>query len=242
MNETIEGKNPVAEALKAKREINKIVIADASYDQAIHSILSMAKESKIPVQRVKRIALNRLATTKHHQGVVAFVAAKEYATIEDIIKRQSRSGQPLIIMVDGIEDPHNLGAIIRTAEAVGAQGVVIPRRRNVGLTEVVSKSSAGAIEHLPVARVTNLVMTIGELKQSGFWVLGCDAKGEKSIYAADLTLPLVLVVGGEGKGLSRLVKQSCDLLVRLPMLGKIDSLNASVAASVCLYEILRQRS
>ncbi len=239
-DETIEGKNPVLEALRAGREINKIFIADTARDKAIMQIKQLAKENKIPVQMTAKEKIEELADTKKHQGVIAMASAKQYVELEEIMARET--GQlPLIVMVDGLEDPHNLGAIIRTCEAVGVQGVVIPNRRNVGLTFIVSKVSAGAIEHIPVARVVNLVQTMVTLKENGYWIVGCEASADETIYEADFDMPIVLVIGGEGKGIGRLVREHCDFLVKLPMLGKVNSLNASVAASVCLYEILRKR-
>ncbi len=242
MSETIEGKNSVLEALKAGREVNKVFLGESvNRDRVLNEIINIAKKNKIPVQNVGKSKINDLAETNSHQGIIAMVAAKEYVSIEEIVQKKPLSESPIILMVDGIEDPHNLGAIIRTCDAVGVAGVVIPNRRNVGLTGVVSKASAGAVEYVPVARVTNLSQTIDSLKKMGFWVVGCEAKGEKAIYEVDLKMPLVLVVGGEGKGISRLVQEKCDFLVKLPMVGNISSLNASVAASVCLYEALKQR-
>ena len=242
MNETIAGKNPVLEALKAGREINKIFLGEnVTKDRVFQEIINIAKVNKIPVQNVAKTKIDDLTETTKHQGIVAIVAIKEYASLEEIVQKKPLSETPIILMVDGIEDPYNLGAIIRTCDAVGAVGVIIPNRRNVGLTGIVSKASAGAVEYVPVARVTNLAQTIGELKEIGFWVVGCEASGDKTIYEIDLKMPLVLVVGGEGKGISRLVQEKCDFLVSLPMVGNISSLNASVAASICLYEALKQR-
>lgn len=242
MNETIEGKNSVLEALKAGREVNKIFIGEnVTRDRVLNEIISIAKRNKTPVQNVGKSKINDLAETNNHQGIIAMVAAKEYVTLEEIALKKPLSELPIVLMVDGIEDPHNLGAIIRTCDAVGVVGVVIPNRRNVGLTGIVSKASAGAVEYVPVTRVTNLSQTIETLKEMGFWVVGCEARGEKNIYEVDLKMPLVLVIGGEGKGISRLVQEKCDFLVKLPMIGRISSLNASVAASVCLYEALKQR-
>ncbi|MEW6624978.1 MAG: 23S rRNA (guanosine(2251)-2'-O)-methyltransferase RlmB [Bacillota bacterium] len=241
--ESIEGKNAVLEALRASRQINKIFMADTLVgDKTIGEIISLAKAGKIPVQRVDKTKINNTAVSKHHQGIIAMAAAKEYVDLEDILENVSMADMPILVMVDGLEDPHNLGAIIRTCDAVGAAGVIIPNRRNVGLTYIVSKVSAGAIEHIPVARVSNLTQTIVTLKDKGFWVIGCEASGDKFIYEADLRIPLVLVIGGEGKGIGRLVKDNCDILVKLPMMGRINSLNASAAAAVCLYEALRQRN
>ena len=242
MTEAIAGKNPVLEALRAGREINKIFLGEnLTRDRAFKEIIDIAKVNKIPVQNVTKTKLDDLSETNKHQGIVAMVAIKEYVSLEEVAQRKPLSELPIILMVDGIEDPHNLGAIIRTCDAVGAAGVVIPNRRNVGLTGIVSKASAGAIEYVPVARVGNLVQTIDALKEMGFWVVGCEAAGQKTIYEIDLKMPLVLVVGGEGKGISRLVQEKCDFLVNLPMVGNISSLNASVAASICLYEALKQR-
>ena len=242
MSEAISGKNSVLEALKAGREINKIFLGEnVSRDRVFREIIDMAKVNKIPVQNVAKAKLDDLSETNKHQGIIAMVAVKEYVSLEEIVQRKPLSEMPVIVMLDGIEDPYNLGAIIRTCDAAGAVGVIIPNRRNVGLTGIVSKASAGAIEYVPVARVTNLAQTIDTLKEMGFWVVGCEAVEKKTIYEIDLKMPLVLVVGGEGKGISRLVREKCDFLAGLPMVGNISSLNASVAASICLYEALKQR-
>jgi 23S rRNA (guanosine2251-2'-O)-methyltransferase len=241
VKETIEGKNSVIEALKANRNINKIFISETSRDRQILEIMELAKKNKIPVQKVNKTKLNNITRTRKHQGIIAMAAAKDYVSLDKIIERKPLTKNPVLVMLDGIEDPHNLGAIIRTCDATDVQGVIIPSRRNVGLTGIVSKTSAGAVEHVPVARVTNLSQTIEELKEKGFWIVGCEATAENYLYNVDLVIPLVLVIGSEGKGISRLVAEKCDMLVKIPMMGEISSLNASVAASICLYEALKQR-
>lgn len=236
------GKNAVLEALKAKRHINKIILASGMNLSGLTELLSLAKEQKVPVQKASKAKLDELAHSKKHQGVVAMVPPKEYTDYYQLVEDSlSESKEPLLIVLDEIEDPHNLGAVIRTAEAAGAQGVIIPKRRAVPLTKTVAKASAGALEYMPVARVNNLVQTIKDLKQRGFWIAGTDASGEQMHSEANLTGPLVIVIGSEGKGMGQLVKEHCDYVVKLPMYGKINSLNASVAAAVMIYEVLRQR-
>lgn len=206
------------------------------------TVLAKAREKGIPVQQVDRERLEWLAGPGH-QGVVAYAAAKEYVELEDLLERAKASGEaPLIIVADSLEDPHNLGSILRTADAAGAHGVVIAKHRTVGLTSTVAKTSAGAVEYVPVARVSNLVQALGQLKEAGLWVVGADQGAEQEFTGARLTGPLAVVIGGEGAGLSRLVKERCDFLVRLPMHGRVNSLNAGVATAVLLYEVLRQRA
>lgn len=236
------GRNPVLEALKAEHPISRILIAKGARSGTLTALTATARERGIPVQFVERERLAWLAGPGN-QGVVAYAAAKEYAELEDLLARAKASGEtPLIVAVDSLEDPHNLGSILRTADAVGAHGVVIPKHRNVGLTSTVAKTSAGAIEYVPVARVSNLVQALTELKGAGLWVVGADQSAAEEFTAANLKGPLAVVVGGEGQGLSRLVRERCDFLVRLPMKGKVNSLNAGVAAAVLLYEIMRQRA
>lgn len=242
MEEIIYGKNPILEALRGDRELNKIWIAEGSKPQAVQAIYDEAKLRGIIVTQVPRTKLDQIADTKNHQGVVAFVAAYEYVQYEDLLTRAGKDGKvPFLLMLDGIEDPHNLGSILRTADATGVDGVIIPKRRATGLTQVVAKSSAGAIEHVPVARVTNLATTIDDLKEKGYWVFGTDATAKLDYRRADYKIPTVLVIGSEGKGISRLIRDKCDFLIHLPMVGKVTSLNASVAASLMMYEVLRQR-
>lgn len=238
----LAGRNPVFEALRAGHPITRLLVAKGARSGALVALLAAAREKGIPVQQVDRERLEWLAGPGH-QGVVAYAAAKEYAELDDLLVRARERGEdPLVVLVDSLEDPHNLGSILRTADAVGAHGVVIPKHRNVGLTTTVAKTSAGAIEHVPVARVSNLVQALAELKAAGLWVVGADQSAELEFTKARLRGPLAMVIGGEGAGLSRLVRERCDFLVRLPMRGRVNSLNAGVAAAVLLYEIVRQRA
>jgi 23S rRNA (guanosine2251-2'-O)-methyltransferase len=243
MEEIIYGKNPVLEALRSGRELNKIWIAEGSKPQAVQAIYDEAKKKGVIINQVPRSKIDQATGTKNHQGVMAFIAAYSYVELEDLLERASRSGKPpVLVMLDGLEDPHNLGSILRSADASGVDGVIIPKRRAVGLTNVVAKSSAGAIEYVPVCRVNNLGQVIDLLKQKGYWVIGADASANTDYRAADYTSPVVLVTGSEGKGISRLIREKCDILVKLPMLGHVTSLNAGVATALLMYEVLRQRS
>ncbi|MCD5413397.1 MAG: 23S rRNA (guanosine(2251)-2'-O)-methyltransferase RlmB [Clostridiales bacterium] len=243
MDDRIFGRNPVLEALKAGREVDKIMVSKDSKDGSIKKIIALAKEKKIVVQYVEKAKIKEISNSEAHQGVVALIAAYEYSTIEEILEKAAlKNKTPFILVLDEINDPHNLGSIIRTAEAVGADGVIIGKRRSVGLTAVVAKTSAGALEYMPVAKVTNISQAIDTLKKAGLWVAGADLGGEKNHYESDLKGSIALVIGNEGKGISRLVKEKCDFLVKLPMDGQIASLNASVAAAVFMYEIYRQRN
>ena len=238
----LEGRNALTEALRSGRTIDKVFIAAGETDRALQRLAAEAKEAGAVVVPVDRRKLDMMSTTRAHQGVIALAAAREYFTVDDILQEAADRGEnALIILCDELTDPHNLGAIIRTAECAGAHGVIIPKRRSVGLTAVVAKASAGAVEHMKVARVTNLNATIEELKQKGIWVFGTAAEGSIPMYEADLTGPTAIVVGSEGEGMSRLVQKNCDVTVNIPMKGKITSLNASVAASILLYEAVRQR-
>ncbi len=240
--EIIEGRNPVIEALKAEREIEKLLISKGNKEGSIKKIIAMAKDMGVPVQYVDKNKINQISTSNAHQGVIAYVAAYKYYDVEDILKIAREKGEsPFLIILDEIKDPHNLGSVLRTANAVGVHGVIIPKRRAVGLTATVAKTSAGAIEYVPVAKVTNLARTIDELKQEGIWFIGADMEGNDVHYNCDLKGSIGIVIGSEGKGISRLIKEKCDFLVRLPMKGEVSSLNASVAASVLMYEALRQR-
>ncbi|NLC77610.1 MAG: 23S rRNA (guanosine(2251)-2'-O)-methyltransferase RlmB [Clostridia bacterium] len=240
MSELLYGRNPVLEALKTKRPINKLLVTEP--EGSLKTIVRMAHEAGIPVQKAGRKSLDQLTGGARHQGVVAYVAAKEYVTVEELLLEAGRKKeQPLLVALDHLEDPHNLGAILRVVDAAGAHGVIITKARSVSLSGTVAKTSAGAVETVPVARVANLTQALVQLKENGLWVIGLDGGGQEMIYAVDWKLPTVLVVGAEGKGLSRLVKETCDLTVRIPMAGQINSLNASVAASVALYEAVRQR-
>ncbi|MFZ7104391.1 MAG: 23S rRNA (guanosine(2251)-2'-O)-methyltransferase RlmB [Peptococcaceae bacterium] len=238
----IFGRNPVLELLKSEKSINKIFIAEGAAKGSIQEIVSLAKEKRIPFQLVDKRKLDQMFPRQNHQGIVALAAAAEYVDWRDILEiAKQKSEDPLIIMLDEIEDPHNLGAIVRTADAAGAHGIIIPKRRAVPLTEGVAKASAGAVEYLPVARVANLAQIIDQLKKEGCWIVGTALEGNL-IYDQDLQGPLVIVIGSEGKGLGKLIEEKCDFLVNIPMKGKINSLNASVAAGVVLYEVVRQRN
>lgn len=238
----IEGRNAVTEALRSGRAINKVYLADGDTDKSLGRLAAMAKDAGAVVVRIDRRKLNDMSPTGAHQGIIAAVAAHEYASLEDILAlAESRGEAPLIVLCDELSDPHNLGAIIRTAECAGAHGVLIPKRRSVGLTAVVGKASAGALEYMPVARVSNITAAIRELKQRGVWVYGTAADGDADLYHADLKGPSAIVIGNEGAGMSRLVAESCDLKVRIPMKGRISSLNASASAAILLYEAVRQR-
>jgi 23S rRNA (guanosine2251-2'-O)-methyltransferase len=241
-NEQIEGRHPVLEALKAGREINKILLLENSHGSTVMEIISKARAQGILIQSVPKAKLDAIAQGRNHQGVIAYLAAKEYVDLEVIVEAANNSPRPgLILVLDEIEDPHNLGSILRSADAVGAHGVVIPKRRAVPLTATVAKASAGAIEHIPVARVNNISQTIEALKKIGYWVVGTDVNGEQLYHQVDMTGPTVIVIGNEGKGLGEVIKKRCDHLVRLPMVGQVQSLNAGVAAGILLYEVLRQR-
>ncbi|MBQ3356658.1 MAG: 23S rRNA (guanosine(2251)-2'-O)-methyltransferase RlmB [Oscillospiraceae bacterium] len=238
----IEGRNAVTEALKSGRAINKVFLADGDTDKALGRLAAMAKDAGAVVVRMDRRKLNEMSPTGAHQGIIASVAAHEYASVDDILAlAQARSEAPLIVICDELSDPHNLGAILRTAECAGAHGVIIPKRRSVGLTAVVGKASAGAIEYMPVARVSNIAAAIRDLKQRGVWIFGTAADADTSLYRADLKGPAAIVIGNEGVGMSRIVAESCDFKVSIPMKGKISSLNASAAAAILLYEAVRQR-
>ncbi len=237
----IEGRNAVLEAFRSKKTIDKLFILDGCQDGPVKSIIREAKKQDTLIQFVAKERLNQLTETGKHQGVIACAAAYVYAEVEDMLKlAKDRGEDPFLILLDNIEDPHNLGAIIRTANLAGAHGVIIPRRRAVGLTATVAKASAGAIYYTPVAKVTNLTRTMEELKKQGLWFVCADMGGEQ-MYRLNLTGPIGLVIGSEGEGVSRLVKENCDLTASIPMKGDIDSLNASVAAGVLAYEIVRQR-
>ena len=239
----LEGRNPIMEALKANRTINKIFVAKGEREGSIRQIIAIAREKKIIITEVDHNVLESMSSTKSHQGIIAFVAVKEYVEVDDILKIAEDKGQPpFIIILDEIADPHNFGAILRTANAVGAHGVIIPKRRAIGLTSAVSKASAGAIEYVPVARVTNIAQTIEYLKKNNVWVVGTDSTGEKAFYNSDLKGSIALVVGSEGEGMGKLIREKCDFVVNIPMQGEISSLNASVAAAIVMYEILKQRN
>ena len=238
---TIEGRNAVLEAFRAGKTIDKLYVLDGCQDGPVLSIKREAKKHDTLLKYVTKERLDQLSETGKHQGVIAVAAAYEYASVEDILKKAEAKGEPpFIFLLDNIEDPHNLGAIIRTANLAGAHGVIIPKNRAVGLTAVVARTSAGALNYTPVARVTNLVKTIEDLKKEGLWFVCADMDGEL-MYRQNLTGPIGLVIGSEGEGVGRLVKEKCDFTASIPMKGDIDSLNASVAAGVLAYEIVRQR-
>ncbi len=238
---TIEGRNPVLEAFRSGKTIDKLFVLDGCQDGPVRSIIREAKKYDTIVQYVAKERLDNMSESGKHQGVIAYAAAYEYAEIEDMFKSAKEKGEsPFIIILDGIEDPHNLGAIIRTANLAGAHGVIIPKRRAVGLTAVVAKTSAGALNYTPVAKVTNLSTTIEELKKRGMWFVCADMDGE-IMYELNMTGAIGMVIGNEGEGVSRLVKEKCDMIASIPMKGDIDSLNASVAAGVLAFEIVRQR-
>lgn len=238
---TIEGRNAVLEAFRSGKTIDKLFVLSGCQDGAVNSIVREAKKTDTIVNFVDKERLDRLSKTGHHQGVIAQAAAYEYAEVEDILEAARSKGEdPFIFILDEIEDPHNLGAIIRTANLAGAHGVIIPKRRAVGLTATVAKTSAGAVNYTPVAKVTNISKTIEELKKEGLWFVCADMSGDV-MYNCNMTGPIGLVIGNEGSGVSRLVKEKCDFTASIPMKGDIDSLNASVAAGVLAYEIVRQR-
>jgi 23S rRNA (guanosine2251-2'-O)-methyltransferase len=244
MSDTIEGRQPVLEALRSGRAMNRILLArDSERHGAIAEILALARQRGIPFEYVDRKILERNASTAVHQGVLAYAAAKEYVSLEDLLSISRAKGeQPLYCILDGLEDPHNLGAILRTADAAGMHGLIIRNRREVGLTPVVAKASAGAIEYVPVARVANISQAIEALKKNGVWVVGVEASSGMTFNRVDFKLPTAIVIGGEGTGISELVRKKCDVLVSIPMGGRISSLNASVAAALVMYEAFRQRT
>lgn len=237
----IEGRNAVIEAFRSGRAVDKVFVLNGCQDGPIRTIVREAKKHDTVINFVEKERLDKMSDTGKHQGVIAFAASYEYAEVEDILAKAREKGEPpFILLLDGIEDPHNLGAIIRTANLAGAHGVIIPKRRAVGLTATVAKASAGAINYTPVAKVTNLGQTIDELKEEGLWFV-CADMGGTSMYDLDLKGPIGVVIGNEGEGVSRLVREKCDFIVSIPMKGDIDSLNASVAAGVLAFEIVRQR-
>lgn len=238
----IEGRNPIIEALKNNRPIEKIMVNKASKEGSIKKILAMAKENKVIIQEVDRHKLDEMSESHAHQGVIAITSDYRYYDLDEILDIPKEKGEdPFFIILDGITDPHNLGSIIRTADAVGAHAVIIPKRRSVQITPIVAKASAGAVEYLPVCKVTNIVNTIKTLKENGLWIAAVDMDGQ-TFYQQNLGGPLGLVVGSEGEGISRLVKLNCDFTVSMPMSGNVTSLNASVAGGILLYEVYRQRN
>ena len=238
----LEGRNAITEALKAGRTIDKVFVAAGDTDRGLQRLAAQAKEAGAVVVPVDRRKLDQMSTTRSHQGIIALAAAHDYCTIDDLLEEAASRGEaPLLVICDELSDPHNLGAIMRSAECAGAHGVIIPKRRSVGLTATVAKASAGAVEYMKVARVTNINNAINELKEKGVWIFGTAAEGSIPMYKADLTGPAAIVIGNEGDGMSQLVRKNCDVMVHIPMKGKISSLNASAAASILLYEAVRQR-
>jgi len=238
----IEGRNEVIEALRAGRAIDKIYIAKGETDATLGHIASRAREKGIVVVDADRRKLDFMSVTHSHQGVIALAAVREYSTISDILKiAEDRGEKPLVIICDEISDPHNLGAIIRTAECAGAHGIIVPKRRSAGVTPIIAKTSAGAVEHVAVARVPNITAAIKELQKAGVWVFGTAADGDTRLWDADLKSAAAIVIGSEGEGMGRLVAESCDFRISIPMFGRVSSLNASASAAILLYEAVRQR-
>ena len=238
----LEGRNALTEALRSGRTIDKVFIASGETDRGLQRLAAQAREAGAVVVPVDRRKLDAMSTTHAHQGVITLAAVHEYASIDDILEEAASRGEnALIVICDELTDPHNLGAILRSAECAGAHGVIIPKRRSVGLTATVAKASAGAVEYMKVARVTNLNNAIAELKEKGVWIFGTAAEGSIPMYKANLTIPAAIVIGNEGEGMSPLVQKNCDITVHIPMKGRISSLNASAAASILLYEVVRQR-
>lgn len=238
----VEGRNPVREALQAGRSLERVLMISEERPGPLTEIKELARTRGVRVDVVDKESLDRRSITGSHQGVIALAAAKAYVDVEEILAIAEERGEaPLLLLCDEVQDPHNLGALLRSAEAIGVHGVVIPARRAVGLTATVAKTSAGAVEHIAVARVTNMVQTMKRLKEAGLWLVGAEMSAERTLWETDLTGPLAVVVGSEGTGLGRLVSEHCDFLVRLPMRGRVSSLNASVAGSLVLFEVLRQR-
>ena len=238
----IEGRNSVIELLESGRDINKIFISEGEKHGSISKIIAMAKERKIIITQISKAKLTQMSQTKNNQGVIALVPPYDYCEVEDILEEAKiKNEAPFILILDGIEDPHNLGSIIRTAETAGVHGIIIPKRRAVSVNSTVSKVSAGAVEHMKIARVNNIKETIGYLKDNGVWIYGTDMNTEKFYYEEDYKGSVAIVIGSEGYGMSRLVKENCDFLIKIPMRGKITSLNASVSAGIVMYEVVKQR-
>ena len=238
----VEGRNAVLELLESRRDINKIYISKGERHGSINKIIAIAKERKILISEIERNKLNMMSETENNQGVIAIVPPFDYSEVEDILEvAKNKNEKPFIIILDGIEDPHNLGSIIRTAETAGVHGVIIPKRRACSVNSTVSKVSAGAVEHVKIARVNNINETIRELKLNDIWICGTDMAAKQYYYEQDFNIPIAVVIGSEGFGMSRLVKENCDFLVKIPMKGKISSLNASVSAGIVIYEAVKQR-
>lgn len=238
----IEGRNAVIEALKSERTIEQLLIAKGDTEGSVNLIIALAKERHIVIKEVDRKKLDNMSVSKAHQGVIAIVTPYDYFEVSDILKyAEEKNEKPFILILDEIEDPHNFGAIIRSAEVCGVHGIIIPKRRNVGITPIVYKTSAGAVQHMKIAKVTNINAVIDELKERGLWVYGADMDGENYCYEVDFSGAAALVIGSEGKGISKLTKSKCDVLTKIPMRGNINSLNASVAGGIMMYEVMKQR-
>ena len=241
-NDKVEGRNAVIELLNSNRDVNKIYIQNGEKHGSINKIISIAKEKKIIINKVDKIKMDAISETKRHQGVIAIVAPYNYSAVDDIIEyAHSKNEELFILILDGIEDVHNLGSIIRTAETAGVHGIIIPKRRAASVNATVAKTSAGAIEYMKIARVNNLNETIKKLKEEGLWIIGTEMNAKTKYYDQDLKGPIAIVIGNEGTGISSLVKKNCDILINIPMKGKINSLNASVSTGIILYEALKQR-
>lgn len=242
ITDQVEGRNAVIALLESGKDINKIFISNGEKHGSINKIIAMAKERKVLIAEISKEKLNKMAKEKNNQGVIAIVPPFEYSDVDEILEyAKLKNEDPFIIILDGIEDPHNLGAIIRTAETAGAHGVIIPKRRAASVNSTVGKVSAGAVEHIKVARVNNLTETIKELKEQGIWIYGTDIEGSDYYYAQDLTGPIAIIIGSEGFGMSRLVKENCDFLLKIPMKGKTTSLNAAVSSGIVIYEVVKQK-
>ncbi|QOR34557.1 23S rRNA (guanosine(2251)-2'-O)-methyltransferase RlmB [Clostridium sp. 'deep sea'] len=238
----LEGRQLVISALKENKQIEKIQMLRNASGDIINEIYKLAKDKRVPIIRVERQKLNSISKTNNHQGVIAILPTWQYSELDDVLTKCSKKdGYPFLLMLDHLNDPHNFGSIIRTADAAGVDGIIIPHRRSVGITEVVMKVSAGAITNVPIVKVTKLNNVLQDLKKQGFWVVGTDANTDKMIYDVDLKMPIVMLIGSEGKGLGKPIKDKCDFLVKLPMKGHVSSLNASVAAGICMFEVVRQQ-
>ena len=241
-NDQVEGRNSVLELLESGKDINKLYISDGEKHGSIHKIIALAKERKVVINKVDKYKLDKMSQTENHQGVIAIVPPYEYCDVDDILEQaKSKNEKAFILILDGIEDPHNLGSIIRTAETAGVHGIIIPKRRAAAVNSTVSKVSAGAVEHMKIARVNNINNTIKYLKENDIWICGTDMSTDTYYYDQDYKMPIAIVIGSEGFGMSRLVKENCDFLVKIPMKGKITSLNASVSAGIVMYEVVKQR-
>ena len=241
-NDQVEGRNSVLELLESGKDINKLYISDGEKHGSIHKIIALAKERKVVINKVDKYKLDKMSQTENHQGVIAIVPPYEYCDVDDILEQaKTKNEKAFILILDGIEDPHNLGSIIRTAETAGVHGIIIPKRRAAAVNSTVSKVSAGAVEHVKIARVNNINEAIKYLKENDIWVCGTDMNTNTYYYDQDYKMPVAIVIGSEGFGMSRLVKENCDFLVKIPMKGKITSLNASVSAGIVMYEVVKQR-